>query len=71
MLMIWFSQHFAADILAKLLHKFGVVLNIMKTKMVLNFSGEKCYESFIHVNNRIIENVEDFVYLRGLIFMQT
>ena len=35
--MVWFSQHFAADILAMLLLKFGLVVNIVKTKMMLNF----------------------------------
>ena len=60
----------AADVLQDLLKRFGLVISIDKTKtMIFNWKGkeEEYPESIISINNVVIENVANFVYLGSVI----
>ena len=58
----------AADLLSSLLSKFGLVINIPKTKtMILNYEGHQYPDTIVKVDGKPIENVKEFVYLGTLL----
>ena len=57
----------AADVLHDL-QRFGLVINIDKTKtMIFNFKGKEYPDSIVTIGNVAIENVTHFIYLGAVI----
>ena len=58
----------AADTIADLLSRFGLVLSLDKTEsMILNYQGSEYPDNIISINNNKIKNVKHFKYLGSTI----